>query len=117
MSNNGAAATAGGIGLYRFGMTREEVTQVPDCGPYSKVAVTGGLECPNFLFEGREINISFLFRGQALHRIQLWCYEGTSEPEARAAVNLVLDYLDRTAGGAKSRMPGKSVTADLVMDL
>jgi ketosteroid isomerase-like protein len=94
------AGEAGGTGSYRFGMTREEVTRVADCAPYTAVAVTGGLECPRYRFDGREMNISFLFAGNALRRIQLWYYEGESRADAQEAIRGLLAFFKRTAGGA-----------------
>jgi ketosteroid isomerase-like protein len=38
----------GGVGPFRFGMTRDEVSSVSACQPYTRVAVTGGLECPHY---------------------------------------------------------------------
>jgi hypothetical protein len=89
-----------GIGPFRFGMTRDEVSRVRDCEPYTKVAITGGLECPHYRFDGREMNISFLFAGDRLRRIQLWYFEGEAIAEAREAVDRVLSFLQRTTGGA-----------------
>ena len=60
-------------------MTRDEVRRVPDCEPYTQVAVTGGLECPHYRFDDREMNISFIFAGEHLRRIQLWYYAGGVE--------------------------------------
>ena len=93
-------SAAGGTGSYRFGMTREEVSRVTDCAPYTRVAVTGGLECPSYRFDGRDMNISFLFAGDALRRIQLWYYQGESRAEAQEAVGRVLAFFTRTTGGA-----------------
>ena len=108
----------GGVGGFRFGMTRQEVAEVADCQAYSHVAVTGGLECPHYKFEGREINISFIFNANSLHRIQLWIYEGDSESEAREGVNRVIEYLARRAGPATiTGLPGTEVTAEAVMQL
>jgi hypothetical protein len=108
----------GGVGGFRFGMTRQEVSQVTDCHPYSHVAVTGGLECPHYQFEGGEINISFIFGGDRLRRIQLWMYEGTSEPEARDAIARVLTYLERKPGGvAIAALPDRTPTPEAVMKL
>jgi hypothetical protein len=69
--------TAGGpggasLGGYRFGMKKAEVAAVSDCQPYVPVRVTDGLECLNFDFQGRKMNISFLFGSAGLRRIQLW---------------------------------------------
>jgi ketosteroid isomerase-like protein len=115
-NKSGRTADRGGVGRFRFGMTRGEVSQVPDCQPYTSVAVTGGLECPHYLFDGREMNISFIFGADGLRRIQLWVYEGTSDAEAREAVGRVLDYLQRTTGGVTvAAWPGTEVTADRVL--
>ena len=112
------AADRGGVGAYRFGMTRAEVSRVPDCQPYTPVQVTGGLECPSYVFEGQEMNISFLFGGDRLRRIQLWYYEGESEAEARGAVGKVLEYLNRVGGGVTSNtLPAGEVTAGRVMEM
>jgi hypothetical protein len=109
---------AGGVGPFRFGMTRDEVSGVSACQPYTRVAVTGGLECPHYSFDARTMNISFLFTADRLSRIQLWYYEGASRQEAWEAVSRVLDYLQRTAGGATMRSrPDIAVTADGVMSL
>jgi hypothetical protein len=83
---------------YRFGMTREQVRQVAVCQPYLDVPITGGLECPNFTLEGKKMNISFIFAGPALRRIQLWFYEGRSEKDAKKATDAALAYLTREAG-------------------
>ncbi len=124
-SNANAAASGvkageiqGGIGRYRFGMSRAEVSQVSDCSPYLNVAVTGGLECAPYTFEGQQINISFLFAGDRLRRIQLWMYEGQSTDDAEQAVARVLRYLERVAGGVAVRsLPDMSVTPAAVMKL
>jgi ketosteroid isomerase-like protein len=92
----------GGVGDYRFGMTRQQVRQIPSCAPYLDVPSTGGLECPNFTFEGLKMNVSFIFTGDALRRVQLWYYEGKSEKDAKKAVDAVLEYLTREAGAVRS---------------
>jgi hypothetical protein len=117
-SGNGArpGADSGGIGRFRFGMTSDEVRGVPDCEPYTQVAVTGGLECPQYRFDDREMNISFIFAGDHLRRIQLWFYEGESSLEAREAVDRILAFLRRTTGGATiSARPDVPVTAEGVI--
>jgi ketosteroid isomerase-like protein len=91
-------ANGGGLGPYRFGMPLEDVRKIDACKPYLDVKATGGLECPNYVFEGRKINISFLFAANALRRIQLWSYEGASEKDARKAVDAGIEFLKRTAG-------------------
>lgn len=93
-------SNGGGLGPYRFGMQLEEVRKVEACRPYMDVRTTGGLECPNYEFEGRKINISFIFTSNLLRRIQLWIYEGESEKDARKAADFGIEFLKRTAGGA-----------------
>jgi len=93
-------ANGGGLGPYRFGMPLDDVRKVDACKPYLDVKTTGGLECPNYMFEGRKINISFIFASNALRRIQLWLYEGGSEKDARKATDAGIGYLKRTAGDA-----------------
>ncbi len=117
---NAAAATTntGGVGRYRFGMSRAEVSQVSDCPRYVNVAVTGGLECAPYVFEGQGINISFQFTADRLRRIQLWMYEGPAAEEAEQAVARVLAYLERIAGGVTVRTrPDMSVTPAAVMKM
>jgi ketosteroid isomerase-like protein len=114
----GKTAERGGVGTYRFGMTRSEVSAVSDCQPYTNVSQTAGLECPHYLFEGHEMNISFLFAADHLRRIQLWLYEGPSAAEARNSVSRVIDYMHRAAGGAAiGALPGVTVTPDVVMEM
>jgi len=108
----------GGVGGYRFGMTLDDVRMVSDCQPYTNVSQTGGLECANYSFEGRKINISFLFTAGRLRRIQFWFYEGTSEANAKDAIARAIDYLRRTAGNVSMAVsPGTEVTADRVMEV
>lgn len=105
-----------GVGPYRFGMTLDEVSRVRDCEPYARVAITGGLECPHYRFDGREMNISFLFAAERLRRIQLWFYEGETTDEAREAVARLLTFLQRTTGGATiTGRPDVPVTAEGIM--
>jgi ketosteroid isomerase-like protein len=113
----GKPAARGGVGHFLFGMTRTEVSQVPDCQPYTPVSATGGLECPHYSFEGHEMNVSFLFNADRLRRVQLWFYEGASEVDAKQAVGRVLDYLQRTAGSVTLKASPGTVTADRVMEL
>jgi hypothetical protein len=97
-------------------MSRAEVRTVGDCQPYTIVARTGGLECPNYMFEGRKMNISFIFGDEGLRRIQLWFYEGESESDAREALGRVIEYLERVAGGVRiPAFPGKAVTPDGIL--
>lgn len=109
--------STGGLGDYRFGMSRQQVRQIPACAPYLDVPSTSGLECPNFTFEGRKMNVSFIFTGDTLRRVQLWYYEGTSEKDAKAAIDAAVAYLTREAGGVHSYELPKdaAVTSDEIV--
>jgi ketosteroid isomerase-like protein len=105
---------SGGVGDYRFGMTRAQVRQVGACQPYLDVPSTGGLECPNFTFDGRKMNVSFVFAGDTLRRVQLWYYEGKSEKDAKKAVDAILDYFQREGLTVHSyEMPAPVTTDDV----
>jgi ketosteroid isomerase-like protein len=108
---------AGGLGDYRFGMTKAQVRELPACEPYLDVPSTGGLECPNFTFEGRKMNVSFIFANNVLRTVQLWFYEGTSEKDAKKAIDAMLEYLTREAGTLHSyELPsGAAVTTDEIV--
>jgi ketosteroid isomerase-like protein len=108
---------AGGLGDYRFGMTKPQVRQLPACEPYLDVPSTGGLECPNFTFEGRKMNVSFVFANNLLRMVQLWYYEGTSEKDTKKAIDGMLEYLTREAGVLHSyELPaGAAVTSDEIV--
>jgi ketosteroid isomerase-like protein len=108
---------AGGVGPFRFGMTPTAVRAVPDCQPYVDVPTTAGLECAHYHFEGHEMNISFLFAGERLRRIQLWFYEGPSETAAIDAVRRVLAYLQRKAGAAAIDGSGAQASPEAVIEM
>lgn len=108
----------GGVGGFLFGMSRNEVSRVGDCQPYTNVSRTGGIECPNYAFDGRKMNISFLFAGDELKRIQLWFYNGESEKDAREALGAVISHLKKSAGGARiNGLPEVEVTPETVMNV
>lgn len=108
----------GGVGPYLFGMSKADVSQVADCSPYTNVSRTAGIECANYTFDGRKMNISFLFGADQLKRIQLWFYNGESEQEAREAIGAVIDHLKRVAGGAHiGALPGLEVTTEAIADI
>lgn len=111
------ARAMGGVGDYRFGMSKPQVRQIPACEPYLDVPSTGGLECPNFTFEGRKMNVSFVFQNNGLRMVQLWYYEGSSEKDAKKAIDGMLEYLTREAGVVHSyELPsGAAVTSDEIV--
>jgi ketosteroid isomerase-like protein len=113
-----SARSPGGVGGYRFGMTPDDVRRVGDCQPYTNVSQTGGLECANYVFEGRRMNISFVFGSGRLRRIQLWFYEGASESGAKDAIARAIDYLKRVGGTVSvGGQPGIEITPDRIMTM
>ena len=107
-----AASPIDGVGPYRFGMTADQVRAVEACAPYKPVIRTGGLECPNYEFEGARMNVSFIFGEQGLRRIQLWFYEGNDRAQALAATDRVLRYLGTRYGRLRSSSPDEPVSAE-----
>lgn len=86
-----ARADAGFKG-WTFGMSKAQVEKVKLCKPYRPVKVTGGLECRNFKFAGARNNISFVFRGGRLAKIQVWLYQGKDAGQAAARLHGGLNY-------------------------
>jgi hypothetical protein len=120
VTSNGAErlTAAGGIGGYRFGMSRGQVSKVPDCKPYSNESRTGGIQCPAYMFEGEPVNVSFLFNPGGLYRIQLGLLESGSESQARESIGRVLDYLTPKTGGVSIvGRPEVDVTPDAVLGM
>src|SRR5262245_48527534 len=74
-----------GFGPWRLGMSKAEVTAVTQSAPYKDVPSTGGLETASGSFEGRTVNVSFVFGETGLWKIQIWAYEGKDLDEAISA--------------------------------
>jgi hypothetical protein len=102
------------FGDYQFGMTRGEVRRIRACSPYQYVAGTGGLECPNLTLGTRTMNISFVFKGDALSRIQLWFYEGPTESAARKATDEMLDFMAKRGPIRSDELKGTRPTVDAI---
>jgi hypothetical protein len=120
VTSNGSErlAAAGGIGSYRFGMSRGQVGKIPDCKPYSNESRTGGIQCPAYVFEGQPVNVTFLFNPGGLYRIQLELLESGSESQARESIGRVLDHLTQKTGGVSIvGRPDVDVTPDVVLGL
>ena len=93
----------GGLGDWRFGMTKEQIRATTTCSPWKDVPITGGLECPNFEFAGKKRNVSFVFDGSgALAKIQLWFCEAADRKAAGAAVDELLAFMTKTWGDLES---------------
>jgi hypothetical protein len=120
VTSNGSArlSAAGGVGSYRFGMSRAQVSKVPDCKPYSNESRTGGIACPVYMFEGQPVNVSFLFNSGGLSRIQLGFLESGTESQALEAIGRVLDTLKQKTGGASiAGLSEADVTPDAVLGM
>ncbi|MBS0462103.1 MAG: hypothetical protein JSS41_06480 [Proteobacteria bacterium] len=76
---------------WKFGMSREEVSDVAAYGPYKRFQ-NGDLETYKGVYEGKEQNFQFFFFGDGkLHRIGIYLYEGN---DANAAVERWLGLYD-----------------------
>lgn len=103
-----------GLGPWRLGMSREEVTSHQDLGPYQDVRVTGGVETANAKFAGHTVNTSFVFDDAGLAFIQVWNYEGEDWKKAQGAVLEVFDYFSERYGGVT--VPGVEVNGSETLD-
>jgi hypothetical protein len=120
VTSNGSErlTAAGGIGSYRFGMSRGQVSKIPDCKPYSNESRTGGIQCPAYMFEGQPVNVSFLFNAGGLYRIQLGLLESGPESQARESIGRVLGYLKQKTGGVSIvGLPEVEVTPEVVLGM
>ena len=86
---------------FRFGMSKEAVRKEAACRPYTDVASTDGLECPNFKIDKKR-NISLIFTNGGLSKIQLWFTESASRERAVQAVDELIAYLKKSFGPLES---------------
>ncbi len=101
------AHATGGLGDFKLGMTPEQVKGVKACAPYRAVQATGGLECPNFVFDGKKRNISFIFDPAAgLKKIQLWFHEGPDRKAMETAAADLVGSLQKGYGELESNTLG-----------
>lgn len=101
------AVAAPGLAGWRFGMSLDQVRAVKSCKPYTAVRTTGGLECKNFRFLGQKVNVSFVFRGGKLAKIQIWLYEGKSAKVAAARLGLLVRHWKKKLGAVDSPQLGR----------
>ncbi len=95
-------AVGAGLGPWRFGMSRADVMNIQEYGPYKDVRLTGGIETFNGVFDGKKSNIAFDFDDRGLKRIHIFVYEGRSVDEAVVAWKFTYDYLQRTYGAVET---------------
>jgi hypothetical protein len=89
------------IGPWRLGDTRAQVVSHAEFGPYTAVAVTGGVETTKAKFLGQPANVSFVFdASNRLDYIQVFVYEGASATKATEAALRVHDHFVKDLGGA-----------------
>lgn len=105
----GAEAKGAGLAGWRFGMSRAQVRAVKDCKPYKPVKSTKGLECPNFRFLGKKVNVSFVFRADKLAKIQIWLYEGKDAKGAANGLYRLIRHWNKRHGGVESPQLGTPV--------
>lgn len=98
----GDALAAPGFGGWTFGMTKAQVKQVKACKPYKPVKSTGGLECRNYRHISAVNNISFVFRGGKLAKIQVWLYEGKAPAKAARRLHQLMAHYKKRYGAVES---------------
>ena len=104
------AASAGGVGPYRFGMTKQQVLAVRECASYRDVPGRSQLECPNFPFAGRPRDTFLIFRPEGLSSVQIWFYEGKDRGQAEAAMDDLFTYMRKEYGGKELKGPSATST-------
>jgi hypothetical protein len=100
------AEAKGGLASWRFGMSKAEVQAVKACKPYKPVKSTRGLECPNFRYLGKKVNVSFVFRADKLAKVQVWLYEGKQVKTAARRLATLIAHWNKRFGGAESPQLG-----------
>ncbi|RMH19133.1 MAG: hypothetical protein D6696_11400 [Acidobacteria bacterium] len=94
----GDAPAVPGIDPWRLGMSRQEVIEQTDYGPYAEVRSTGGLETFAGRFDGESTHVSFVFADDRLIQIQVWAYQGDDVEKALASFAAACRYLARDYG-------------------
>ena len=107
-------AACAGLGPWHFGMSRAEVMNVQEYGPYKDVRATGGIETFNGIFDGKKSNIAFTFDDRGLKRIYIFIYEGRNLDEAIRAWQSTYEYLQRTYGAVETPTIGVGANSDPV---
>jgi hypothetical protein len=87
-----------GIGPWRLGMSKEQVTALAEQGPYKDIA--GGVEAEAGKFQGNKAGAALTFGDAGLRSIQVKVYEGDDWRKAETAALSVFDYFKSNYGGA-----------------
>jgi hypothetical protein len=93
------AAEDVGLGPWRLGMSKEQVTAFAEQGPYTDIA-GGGLETAAGKFKDKKVATSFTFANATLRSMVVKVYEGTEWRKAETATLDVYDYFKANYGGA-----------------
>ncbi len=99
---------AAGLPPWELGMSRAQVTNFVDFGPY-KTFTNGDLETFNGIFDGQKENVQFFFNDSGLHRIGVYLYEGTDLTAAASKWKECHETLARLYGSVET--PGMTATA------
>ena len=96
---------AGGLGPWKFGMSKSEVTAVAEFAPYKSFA-NGDLETREYPLESQKENVQFFFDDKGLlRRIGVYRYEGPVQMDAVQAWRRTYEFLKREYGGVNSAVP------------
>lgn len=90
-------ALCAGLPPWHFGMSKAEVVDFKEFGPYREFK-NGDVETFNGKFFGQKENIQFFFDNRGLRRIGAYLYEGRNVKEAMAAWKLAYEVLKRNFG-------------------
>lgn len=88
---------ASGLPPWKFGMSKTDVTNQVDFGPY-KSFENGDVETFNGIFNGHKENIQFFFEKGSLKRIGAYLYEGNDVKQATTAWKKAYSYLKTSYG-------------------
>ena len=88
------------VGNWKLGASREKIVAMPSLPNLKSVAVTGGLETSDAIFEGNKRNTSFVFDENELLYTQTWVYEGQNFDLAIKEFSTLFNYLSSKLKGA-----------------
>jgi hypothetical protein len=100
-----------GMGPWRLGMSREQVTSFTAQGPY-RDAASGALETDSATFAGHKVKASLISAAAGLTTIKLHNYEGGDWQKAYAAALEVFDQFKAKYGGANVKDVSDNMARD-----
>jgi hypothetical protein len=104
------ASVAAGLPPWEFGMSREQVTDYKEFGPYKSFS-NGDLETFNGFFDGHKQNVQFFFNDNGLRRVGVYIYEGTDLTAATSSWMSCYEILARLYGAIETPLLGVADSA------